>query len=259
MRLVSFALAAVFAACLLGGPAVEAQYPCNTCYQQQTYVQPTYQHQQTYYPAQKVIANDIAVAPLIVTVPVVMPSVPIAHAAVPIEAYGQAFSYSTEAAYSADARTRKIFREELARVLPQIQQSAPAAPMMLPPQAPAVPMTPQLPPAAPSAPLAANPAIPDTTTPADLQVKVLDVFKSKNCLLCHGAAGTAKGSNGAEFRLVMDDGKGGLLLRQQSSDRRWKTFGMCSVGAMPPVAANDATKAVEPDKLQVLLNYALIK
>lgn len=234
--------------------------------QPQTYVPPGYEPAQPYYPAQKVVAQEISVAPLIVTVPV-------DSKAVPAYAYGNPYYYSVSEAYREKAYLRDLLREELKNAglsssavasatttgtagnttLRQLQQALGTPPAVT--QPPAVTAPPAVTPPARAEQQTAW--VPDGVTPADLQKKVLAAYQGKgNCLNCHGAEGPAQGPRRKEFRLVVSDGKGGLLLARQPSDKRWKIYGMASVGAMPPAAANDATKAMEATHLPALLQYA---
>jgi mono/diheme cytochrome c family protein len=249
-------------------PSCYSYYGCNQ-YRPQPYYQPNYYqpnyyqqpyYQQPYYPAQKVIAQEIAVAPLIVTVPV-------ESRGVPAQAYGAPFYYSAHEAYKEKAYLREVLREELRGILTggtgvQQQNQVAALTQKLQPQA-QTPAAPQ-PQAQTQAPAGdgfyPQKLVADDVTPADLQQQVIAAYNGKGgCLSCHGATGRASGPKGNEFRLVVDDGKGGVALAKLPSDKRWKTYGMSSVGAMPPTAANDANKAMEPSFLPVLLKYAIIK
>lgn len=201
-----------------------------------------YHHQYEYqYPVQKVIAQEIAVAPLIVTVPV-------DTKAVPVQAYGAQYYYSVGEAYQAKAAIRDVIREELRNLI------APNSGATLP--TPGGRDAVKTPPAKAPEVKAGPSEAPDTTTPAELQTKVLAAFQGKaNCVSCHGAGASLSGN----FRLVKDDGKGGYQLVALSSDKRWKTYAMSSVGAMPPAAASDASKAMESEHLPSLLQWAAIK
>jgi hypothetical protein len=188
---------------------------------------------------QKIIAQEIAVAPYVVTVPV-------DSRAVPVYAYGQPYYYSIGEAYREKAYIRDVIREEL-RALVSGNVPQPTAPR---PQSTNQPQQPNKP----------QSLAPDTATPLELQQQVIAAYQGRaNCLGCHGASGRASGPNGTEFRLVLDDGSGGLVLARHSSDKRWKIYGMASSGTMPPTAANDASKAMEPKHLATLLQYALSK
>lgn len=201
----------------------------------QHYHQPVY-HQQVHYPVQKVIAQEIAVAPLIVTVP-------IDSRAVPIQAYGAPYYYSVGDAYQQKALLREVIREELRSFTGNGHTQPVQPPVVKPP----MPMN-----------GGAKPVswLVDDATPADLQTKVLEAFTSKvNCVKCHGGGAEDKGG----FKLVLPDGQGGYRLTKQPSDKRWKIYGMASVGAMPPEAAADAAKAMESKFLPDLLRYAALK
>ena len=105
---------------------------CYSCYSAPNYQQ----HYEKVYPAQKVVAQEIAVAPLIVTVPV-------ESKAVPVHAYGSPYYYSVSEAYREKAYLREVLREELRNLLstggvtptapPRTGHTAPAATAPLPP------------------------------------------------------------------------------------------------------------------------------
>jgi mono/diheme cytochrome c family protein len=237
-------------------------YPPQPYYhQEQTYEQPYSPPYEKVYPAQKVLAQEIAVAPLIVTVPV-------DSKAVPVQAYGSPYYYSVSEAYREKAHLRDVLREELRSLLTTGGSAATTTTTTATAQAAqqtavqglqAQQMLAQ-PPPPPQVPAAvAEKSEPDDQTPAELQAKVVAAYKGKgNCLSCHGIDGQS-GPKGKPFRLVLDDGKGGQVLRKLTSDRRWKIYGMASVGAMPPAAANDANKARESTHLPALLQYAAQK
>jgi hypothetical protein len=201
--------------------------------------QPPPYYQQKVYPAQKVIAQEIAVAPLIVTVPV-------DSKAVPVHAFGNPYYYSVSEAYREKAYLRDVLREELRSLLSTGGVSASTTYSGRPASAPADPRT------APERPKEVV-AVPDTTTPPELQKRVLAAYQGKaNCVSCHDKAS-------AKIRLVLGDGKGNYQLVKQNSDKRWKIYGMASVGAMPPAAATDAAKAMETAFLPDMLRYAAQK
>lgn len=253
--------------CVLPLP-VQAQYVAQRIVQQsclipqQTYAAPyasTYQ-----YPIQKVVAQQVAVAPFVVTVP-------IESKAVPVQAYGDPYYYSVSEAFNAKSTMRDVIREELrnfTQAQVQQQQSAPAQPQAQPPLNPIGPdghprpgTTPETatnaPPPVPPAPLTAPPEVSgenhvvlDDTTAPDLQEKVLAAFRGKgNCLNCHGPAGKQP------FKLVDENER--LLKIPQS--KRWDVYGRTSAGNMPPSARKDASKAVEVEHLPALLQWASIK
>jgi hypothetical protein len=211
-----------------------------------SYCPPTYQ--QTYcppveyqYPVQKVIAQEVAVAPFVITVPV-------DTKAVPVHAYGSPYYYSIADSYREKAYLRDLLREELRGLMGQ----APPQPYGNP--APAQPPQRQQapPPAAKGGPQA---WVPDETTPPELQAKVIAAYKGRGaCLNCHGADGKASGPGGREFRLVVQAGQE-LKLARQTADKGWKIYGMSSIGMMPPAAAQDANKAMEAAHLPALLQY----
>lgn len=228
--------------------AVAQQPACYTYRGVQTCPAPIVTEKQHYYvhdsyPPQKIITNDIVVAPLVVTVPV-------DSQAVRVDGYNSPFYYTIGNAYREKAYIRSVIREEI--------QAAYAG---NPPQATAQPPN-AYPPQQRQAVNLGGPqqlqqeqdAV-DDLTPPDLQQKVMAAYQGRgNCLGCHAGA-AAQGPPGRPFRLVNDQGQ---LLRK-SSDKRWKTYAMASVGAMPPSAANDAAKAMEAVHLPVLLQYASIK
>lgn len=203
-------------------PVQQVQHTCAPV--QQTYT-PEYQ-----YPVQKVIAQDIAIAPLIITVPV-------DSKAVPVHAYGNPYYYSVSNAYQEKAYIREMIRDELRAFTGQVQQQQ----RVYPPQQQN----------APSAITQQEQEVLDDVTPADLQQKLLTAYNGKgNCLSCHG-----NGQASGKFRLTNEAGQ----LLKKSSDKRWKIYGMASVGAMPPAAASDSQKAMEAANLPTLLQYAAIK
>jgi mono/diheme cytochrome c family protein len=82
-----------------------------------------------------------------------------------------------------------------------------------------------------------GPAVADDVTPPELQQQVLAAFQGQaSCLTCHGPGKAAGG-----LTLAVET-PAGLTLAKIGSDKRWKTYGMASVGAMPPAAVNDATQ-----------------
>ncbi len=237
MRRLSLTFA--FLASVAYATLLSATSPAQQC---QT-AQHSYVRTATYAPAQKVVAQEVAVSPLYVTVPVE------AHA-VPYYAYNVPYYYSASDAYREKAYLREVLREELRSLLQaggqQAQQTQRAAPALTAPAATPPPATKE----------AVASWGPDTTTPADLQAKVMAAYQGKgNCLSCHGGGGRDAGG----FKLVVDDGRGGQTLAKQSADKRWKIYGMASVGAMPPAAASDAGKAMETQHLPSLLQYTMQK
>lgn len=241
MKRVLLATAACLGAALAAVPSA-AQPPCfayRGVYQppKVTYQAPTVGRLNYHVPVQKVVANDIAAAPLIVTVPVD------SHA-VPVGQYGSPYYYTVGDAYREKAYIRDVIREEL-RALVGGNPPQPTAPAGYPPKGPAAPQPGQA-----TQPQPEADAI-DDVTPPDLQQKVVAAYGGKgNCLGCHG-----NGQASGRFKLTNEAGQ----LLKKSSDKRWKIYGMASVGAMPPSAANDASKAMEAANLPVLLQYAAIK
>lgn len=200
------------------------------------------QYYQPYYPAQKVYANEIAVAPLIVTVPV-------ESKAVPVHAYGSPYYYSASDAYKEKAYMREVIREEFRNLLNTDKSTTNKSSTNSNTNKSTTPATPSK-----SKTNEPQAMVPDTTTPQDLQQKVLAAYSGKaNCVSCH----IDGGSN--PFKLVMDDGKGNNILVKQTRERKWMIYGMASVGAMPPAAVNDSNKAMEAVHLPNLLQYVALK
>lgn len=238
-----FLCAAAAVVLLAGSASAQCFHRPITYYQTQQHyghVQQVQQVQHYSYPVQKVVAHDVAVAPLYVTVPV-------AVKAVPVQYYATPYYYSYGEAYREKASLRDVIREELRSALGQDPKERPApqrAPGHTKPEGTGktdTPVTPQA-------------AVPDDDTPAELQAKVLAAYQGKgNCLSCHGDAGANK------FKLAMSDARGDLRLLKQPSDKRWKIYGMSSSGVMPPAAQNDADKAMEVQHLPAILEYAAQK
>jgi mono/diheme cytochrome c family protein len=156
------------------------------------------------------------------------------HAVVPV--YAPPYYYSVGDMYRDKALLRKIVKEEL-----QELDSQRRAPTPSPAKKEGTRDVPKI----------QDKDAVDDSTPLELQKKVLAAFAGKgNCLTCHGN-GQASGG----FRLVDSEGR----LLKKSSDKRWKIYGMASVGVMPPAAATDADKAMEAAFLPALLQYALEK
>lgn len=200
---------------------------------------------QPYYPVQKVIAQQAVLAPMVVTVPVV-------SQAVPVTAYGVNHWYSVEATYQQQNAMRAIVREELRSYAGgQVQQSY--QPQLPAPQTASGPGQNQY---QQQQPQAQQQLTADDVTPLELQQQVIAAFSGKaNCINCHGA----NPNLGGNFRLVAADSSGQWQLLKLPSDKRWKTYAMAAVGAMPPAAANDADKAMEGVHLPNLLRWASIK
>lgn len=208
-----------------------------TQYAQTQYAQTQY-NGNYYPPAHKVVAQDQYVQPLIIAVPVQSVGIP-AYAA------GNTYYYSANVAYNQKAQMRQVIREELERAgMAGVGAEGP-------PQRPAG--LNQRPAPGVQAPPAGETTA-DQATPLDLQAKVLTAYKSEvNCLRCHDYA--VAQAKGAGFRLTTQDGK----LARQISDKRWKVYGMVSVGAMPPEAAEDGAKAMKSVYIQTMLEYAAVR
>lgn len=213
---------------------VQYHYPVQY---QQPYVEPVVYPQ--HHVVQKVVAAQVYDSHALIV------AVPVQPAYINVHATGSPYYYSASEAYQNKAYIRDTLREELRNILgggnPAPVKTGPAPPTT----------------SKPAPPTTSTPSVADTNTPPELQQKILAAYQGKaNCLSCHGATGKAQGPNGSEFRLVVDDGVGGNLLAKLSSDKRWKIYGMSSVGAMPPAAATDASKAMEQEHLPAMLEYA---
>ena len=235
------------------------------------YYNPPQQVVSFYAPVQKIVTSTIA--PLIT-------SVPVNTAAYPEYASGGAYAYTPPAAltgyYSGMAAQgqqvynasgvnvdaiRAVFREEFARICQQGGQPAPT-PALPPNTGTAAPPAPAPSPAPAPDPPTTNNTTPlymteqGDSTPPDVAQAVLKAFMGKaNCVSCHGGGGKLSG----DFRLVWPGEAGGYRLANLPADKRWKVYGMASVGAMPPAAATDASKAMEADYLPALLKWAAQK
>lgn len=213
-----------------------AQFACPPAVR---YAPPAYAHY-AQYPAQKVVAQNIAVAPLIVAVPV-------DSKAVPAATFGAPYYYSVSDAFQAKSTVRDVIREELRNfVQDQAPARATAPPAAPPPPAPApAPAPADGPPPIPEPEAAATAAVPEA-----LEKQVLAAFQGRgNCLNCHGPLGRQA------LKLVDDEDR----LLPLSADKRWKVYGMVSAGAMPPAATKDTSKAVEVEHLPALLRWASLK
>lgn len=215
----------------------------------------TYNHQDGYYykdkeyhyPVQKVVAQEVQLAPLIVTVPV-------ASVGVPVEAYGQKHYYTVTEAYQQKAQIRDIIREELRSALVG-GGTAPATTAT-----PAPPVTNSANPATGSVPSGRGAGTPaagqrweaDTSVPEAIQAPVLATFTS-HCGTCH-SSGTAGG-----IKLMVDGPGGKVFLPKLSREQKWAVYGALSTGVMPPEAAKDANKAVPNEKLPAILRWVLQK
>lgn len=175
----------------------------------------------SYYPGyayQKVVAQEIAVAPYIVTVPV-------DSRQVPIQNYGVGHYWSVQETYQQKQLIRDAVREELRAVLGG--QAAPQAPTQ------------------PSQPANNGPTKKvtdlgiDNETPAEI-ANPLIASMNTFCFKCHGAVDTdIKGG----LRLLYAT-QSGMKLAKQTDDRKWRIFGEMSTALMPPSAAQDAKNAV---------------
>lgn len=196
-----------------------------------------------YYPAQKVIAQEIFVAPLIVTVP-------IEYKAIPIQAYGVNHYWSVQESYQQKAMLRDVVREELRNFMNAPGGAAPAPAYQHQP-GPAY----QHQPVTPVAPAGVR-KLPDlgvdNETSDDIAKPVIAAF-SVSCMRCHGA--TEKLQGNLRLAHVMPDGT--YKLAKQSSERRWMAYGMASTGVMPPEAKTDASKAMSQEKLPALLKWVV--
>jgi hypothetical protein len=186
------------------------------------------------YYAQKVVAQEIAVAPLIVTVPV-------DSAAVPIANYGVNHYWSVQEAYQQQQSIRAAVREELRAIL----GAQPQQPFTNTPQP-----QPQPTPAPAPATKVTDLGI-DTSTPTEV-AQPLIASMNQNCFKCHGAVENDLKGN---LRLLYKDANG-LRLAQQTVDRKWHIYGVASTGIMPPSAQQDATKAVPQNQLLAWFRWA---
>lgn len=171
------------------------------------------------YAAQKVVASEISVAPLIVTVPVDSKAIPVQH-------YGVNHYWSVQESYQQQQMIRDAVRAELRAILNPPAQ----APVTVPPPPP--------PPAQQPQGKVTDLGV-DTATPAEISVPLIASMQ-KHCFKCHGAVDTdLKGG----LRLLHNTNQG-LKLAQQTADRKWRIFAEMSVGIMPPAAQQDAKHAV---------------
>lgn len=220
----------------------------------QTYCAPTYHEpycapkQEYHYPVQKVCAQEIAVAPYIITVPVDTRAVGIEH-------FGAPYYYSISEAYREKAYLRQMLREELGSLFggqppPQLQPPPSYQQQPYPQQPPPNELR--------QSPVELKQVFgPDLVTPPELQAKVIAAYQGRGaCLNCHGADGKASGPRGKEFRLVFQAGPE-LKLAKLPNAMRWKVHGMASVGKMPPKAVKDLSAAMETQHLPTLLEYAM--
>lgn len=219
---------------LLVAAKTQAQVRCQTYYQP-TYTPPAY----NYYtaPVQKVVAQEVAVAPLVVTVPVV-------SYGVPIQAYGPTHYYSVHDAYQQRAAIRDVIREELRNYLATQGQPAPGTPYTPPPA-----VTP--------APMNTPPVITPGGAKTDLGIdekgdpQVIAAFVS-TCYKCHGGSMGTKGN----LRLLYEQG-GNYALAKHGKERKWMIYGQASTGVMPPEAVTDGSKAMKQEYLPALLKWTV--
>ena len=183
------------------------------------------------YAAQKVVAQEIAVAPYIVTVPV-------DSKAQGIASYGVNHYWSVQEAYQQQQLIRNAVREEL-----KVLMNNPAAPAQSNLRPPATTQ--------PSAGKVSDLGI-DTTTPVEIATPLI-ASMSKTCFKCHGAVDNElKGG----LRLLHRQQDGTLKLAQQTPDRKWRIFAEMSTGLMPPAAEQDATKAVPQTEQMAWFRWA---
>jgi len=226
------AIAAV--ALLLVAAEAKAQIRC------QTYYQPTYQSSgYNYYtaPVQKVVAQEVVVAPLVVTVPVV-------SYAVPIQAYGATHYYSVHDAYQQRAAIRDVIREELRNYL--ATQGQPVAPGATYTPPPAVAPAPMIQPPVTQSGVRTDLGIDDKGDP-----QVIAAFVG-TCYKCHGGSMGTKGN----LRLLYEQ-NGNYALAKHGKERKWMIYGQASTGVMPPEAVNDGSKALKQEYLPALLKWTV--
>lgn len=195
------------------------------------------------YLAQKIVAQEIAIAPLVVTVP-------IASQAVPIQAYGANHYYSVQEAYQQRAMIRDVIREELRNFL-KTQGSEAVPPVSATPNPKTVPNP------NPPAPGPGGKKVPDlgpdNETDPRIAQTVLGAWQKAGCMSCHTGE-NADLSGG--LRLAYSNG-GSYQLAKQSKERAWMIYGQMSTGWMPPAARKDASKAAPQDTLPPVLQWVV--
>jgi hypothetical protein len=208
------------------------------------YYSPSYETPVAYkdYVVQKVVAQEVAVAPLIVTVPVI-------SYGVPIQNYGVGHYYSVQENYQQRANLREVVREELRAALAGLNGNGNGTYQQPPRQQPQQQQ--QLPKEEPASKGQRSDLGKDAVTPKDLAAKIVKAFTDTGCLGCHGGAKI----NG-NLRLAYDE-SGVVTLARQSKERRWMIYGQASTGVMPPAARDDATKAMKQEHLPDLLRWVL--
>lgn len=200
--------------------------PCQNIYQLQ---QPA---------ARKILAQEVAVAPYVVTVPVV-------PAAVPVTAYNVTHYYSAQEYYQNRSAMRTLVREELYNLFGS--QGAPSGttpPALTQPKEPL-----RSPYGRPPALLQQEGA--DTEIPLDIATPVLNVISKNGCLSCHSGA-----ENKGGLRLAYTQPDGSRLLTKFDRNYPWVVYGHVSAGIMPPAAQKDAKHAVSFDDIKPLLKWA---
>lgn len=196
---------------------------------------------QQQYAVQKVVAQDIAVAPLIVTVPV-------DYRATPVQAYGYPYYYSVQDTFREDTRIRDIIREELKKFTLEAQQqrkeTVPPPSHVPHPQQPANQQT--------GEPEVKKVTI-DTTTPMELRDKIIAAFTAQpsNCYKCHGQGGRA-----SKGLVLLTEYNGKLELVTLDNKMRSLVYVMSEAGMMPPAARDDASKAMPAQYHADLLKWA---
>lgn len=196
---------------------------------------------QSYYPVQKIIAQEVIVEPLIVTVPVV-------PLAVPISQYGAQHYYSVQQTYQDRASLRALLREELQNLMaqPQQQQQQPYTPPMQPLKKDPVQNLEKS--------STSNWRYGGPVTPEPLASEMVKIF-NKSCVTCHGP----DNQNPSGGLRLMENGTNGVALPSFSLAMKWQIYGMASTGVMPPSAAKDPAKAVELEALNTMLKWVVLK
>lgn len=230
------------AAVTIGVGVTPGQQPCPTPYPPTYYPGPYPPAYQPGYPVQKVIANDIALAPLIVTVPV-------DSKAIPVHAFGNPNYYSVGDAYREKAYMRDAVKEAVRDELKALLGGQTTAPQPVAQQPRAEQQK------APVGQPAGDTDEPDTTTPQELQQKVLAAYAGRSgCVNCHTGA-AAQGPKGKPYRLVSDDGK----LLKKSSEKRARLYLVIIGAQMPPGSDRDPNKTMEAAHLPAIFQYAAQK
>ena len=204
-----------------------------------TYYQPYANYPPPPYLQQKIIAQPIQAAPLVVTVP-------IATQAVPIQYYGPTHYYSVQEAYQQRALIREIIREEIRNYLQGVGSTTPMSHPQSQPQSKPATVMPQ------SSKKVFDLGVDNVTDPQIAQA-VVNSWKKATCLNCHSGADNELSG---KLRLAYVE-NGQYALAKQSDERAWKIYGMMSTGMMPPAAVKDASKIAPQDTLVPVLQWVV--